>query len=265
MNDINTPLLCASARRYEARLLEALREAAGDSVRIEMLPTEEEVAWRLREGECDAALVSPLVYAADQSEYILLPGGCVAAVSATDDLLLTFNPGLHHFGTVGAVGVAAADRMLCEIVLREKYGMSPEFRDAQGSVDEVLAWADAVLEAREAAKQSSAIENTLDVIDEWFDMTQLPYVRSVIAARESAVTDSLAKIVETAGTRADLEVLEYLKSRLEEQFSPDERHVLPGHYRYVFDDAAREGLNEFFRLAFFYGLHRDVPLLNMPG
>lgn len=246
-------------------LLQALQAeaiAAGLSVHDEPPPT---VERRLREMETDLAVVSPGAYGERETDLAILPGACVAAVGATGDLLLHFHPGLRDFTRIAYSGPEGLDLILLRIVLAEKYGLQPEFLRVDGDLAAMLSKADAALAREESTPEigsDATAEGVIDVVDEWFDLTQLPFVRLLAVGWEQRMDKTLYELVERAGEAADREAIGELDRIMHGRSTLIGTEPIPGHYRFRFSEEVVEGLQAFFRYAFFYGLHRDIPHFN---
>ncbi|MBL0175284.1 MAG: hypothetical protein IPP94_08490 [Ignavibacteria bacterium] len=218
--------------------------------------------WELAEQVVEVALVSPLACARNQTDISILAGASVSATGGTGDTILLFNRGLHDFRTVACRSVDSPDALLAALVLREKYHMTPVLHQHAGSPAEALADVDAILLAGDQlAGIDPAAFPSIDIVDEWFDMTELPFVRAVVAGWDSNLNPAIAEAVRAAGNEADAAALVAVGEKMEHYYSTDAISPIPGHYRYSLDDDTRDAIDEFFRLLFFHGLHRDVPAL----
>ena len=248
---------------HNRRLLEELQLAAGPVLTMEDL-TASEASWSLAESMTDLALVSPLFFGKRESDVALMGGACVAAVGATGEWLLHFHRGLRSIGTVGYFGERGMATILAEIILKEKYGMHPRLQQLPTPADAAASRAlfdsvDALLTTGDAQRAHIDSPSHIDIIDEWFDMTQLPLVREVFIGWETRIDAAIDAAIRTAGEAADNEALRQLDAKMQGRGSDSELEALPAHFRYRFTEDVAEGLEEFFRLAFYYGLHRDIP------
>jgi predicted solute-binding protein len=221
---------------------------------------QDRVDWRFREDLCGVALVPPLVYGSAGSGHLVIPGASVSAVGATGDSLLAFRQGVPDLRRIAYTPHPFLDLTLAGIVLKEKYGANPEFIETHGTLDGNLANFDAVLldEAQLPVAGHDPV-GTLDLVDEWFDMTQLPYVHAVFAGQETLVTPEIAEAVRRSGERADSKGLALLEEEMAGKLGPDDMHAMHAHYRFGMDADIVESIETLFRLAFFHGFHHDVP------
>jgi predicted solute-binding protein len=216
-----------------------------------------DVEWNVLEMICDLGIISPEGYTRANKDMRLFDGVCVAAYGPTDDLNLYFKPGLHSITSVACIDVSPTDMILTNIILREKYDMSPIIKSFGGTVEQAMQGADAVLVS--TAKEDGISESVMDITNEWYDLTQLPYVKYLLAGWNLTINEHINSAIEETGRSADAVALTGLESRLAGTLSDEAEHEIPGHYRYTFEDEVLEGLEQFFRFAFFHGLHKDIP------
>ena len=257
------PSLAAHFTDRNRHLLEALSHEAGATLIPRNCETGE-AEHLLEESETDVALVSPLFFGRRESDLALLGGACVAAVGATGEWLLHFHRGLRDIRTVGYFGLPGMETMLAEILLREKYGMSPRMQrlpepSASRPAGMLFDSVDALL-TRGAGERSELVTTShIDLIDEWFDMTLLPLVHEVFIGWETRVDSGLDAAIRVAGAAADDAAVREIDAKLAGRGSDSETEALPAHFRYRFTEDVLEGMQVFFQLAFAYGLHRDIP------
>lgn len=257
------PSLAAPFHDSNQPLLDALRRVAGPALSIENM-TASETSWSLADAQTDLALISPLFFGKRESDVALLGGACVAAVGATGEWLLHFHRGMRSIETVGYFGERDMSVIVAEILLKEKYGMQPRMQQLPVQTDPAYAQAlfdtlDAVVTTSEARRAGITSPSHIDLIDEWFDMTQLPLVREVFIGWETRLDAALDATVRAAGEATDTDALRRVDESLQGRAAETEHESLPAHFRYRFTEDVLEGLQTFFHLAFYYGLHRDIP------
>lgn len=252
------PILVAHEHDRNRALLAAIEaEGAPALERRDLSPAD--VEWQLLEGEADIALASPLTFAKREADLSILSGACVAATGATGEILLQFRSGLRHIETVGFYGEPGLETMLTEVILKEKYGMHPRFFPMKRSPEQALAAVDALLFIPGRDEHPGESAQHIDIIDEWFDMTQLPFIREVLVAWKARMDDTIDESMRRAGEDMDAGMLEAVDEQMHGRGSETGRESLPAHYRYRFTPDAQEGLQTFFHMAFYHGLHRDIP------
>lgn len=257
------PTLAAHSTGHNRHLLDALHRVAGATLTLRDCSAGE-VDHLLAESETDVALVSPLFFGKRESDLALLGGACVAAVGATNEWLLHFHRGLRDIRTIGYFGESGMEAMLAEILLREKYGMSPRLQrlpepSNMHSAATLFGSVDALLTTHAEERAELASTSRIDLIDEWFDMTQLPLVREVFIGWESRLNPSLDAAVGAAGEYADTAALQGVEEKMHGGDPRDAVEAIPTHFRYRYTEDVIEGMQVFFHMAFAYGLHRDIP------
>ncbi len=215
------------------------------------------LALKLRNNEIDAAFLSPVDFAREYSEYRLLPGVSAASEGRSDAAVLLFHEQARSITTVAANPGYTAEIVLAHIVLVEKFGSAPTMVPTLLSPPEALRTADAALAVGDAALSLKGSTNKIDLTDEWMDLTELPFVHGVWAAREGVLTtgeidaiiDSCRKGVSLVGSAAGREGADYFT-----------------HFRYELDDRVQTALTEFLRMAYYHGIIGDIPDVKfLPG
>lgn len=257
------PTFAARYHENNRILLEELQRVSGPGLDMHDL-ADSDASWKLQESETDLALLSPLFFGKRESDLALLGGACVAAVGATGEWLLHFQAGLRSIRTVGYFGERGMPTILAEIILKEKYGMHPRMQQlpapsAATPLDALLSTVDALLTTSDAQRADILSPSHIDLIDEWYDMTQLPLVREVFIGWEARLSGAIDAAIRAAGEKADTVALQTVDEKMHGGDSLNAIEAIPSHFRYRYSDDVVEGLQVFFQLAFFHGLHRDIP------
>lgn len=216
---------------------------------------------QLMSREIDAAYLTPIDYARMSSDLQLLPTIGAASIIESRSVLLCIKRGIRELKTVALGAGTATDVVLAKIILDEQFKSSVAFVPVSGSVEQMLEKADAALLCGDAALTSNWDGPSLDLIEEWTEMTGLPFVHAVCATlvsdEKSADLEKLLVDAQTEG-KSNLPVcatrlaadLKLPAERIEEQLRLFQYGLLPTH---------TEAIEEFFRLAFFHGILQDVP------
>jgi len=210
--------------------------------------TPERLATKLREEELHGALLSPLEYASHYADLRILPGIGVVSEGEGASIDLVFKEGLRTFTKVAVDPSCSSEVLLARLVLAEKYETTPELVRRGTSLAASLENADAVLVVDRDMATDVAGANRIDLIGEWFDIAELPYVHLFWALRENAFSAS------------DLTALRDYSLEGTKSFDPyiDQIEYLE-QFRYDLDDAAVAGFTEFMRMAYYYGMLNDLP------
>ncbi len=249
-------------------------------------------AVRLKSNELDVALLSPIDYARNSSQYRIVPNICVSSKVGNRTVLLHFRKGLRKINTVAADIGLTSELVLAKIILTEKYNTSPQFipmiplspnaavgsrcsgsrkaGHAEKRHNVVAGWPDvpAMLKKADAAlivggpfvARSVDSECTIDLVEEWDDLTDLPYVLALWISRMDTLNPtnlySLKHSLEEGLRHLD----EIALSAAEEQ--PIEAEEYKSHlapFKFTLDEGAIDSLSEFYRYAFYYGMIGEVP------
>jgi len=205
-----------------------------------------ELSLELQQGNLDGALLSPIEYAKRYSRYQLLPDVGIVSEGESRLVLLEFRERSHTIRKIGFNPGSGTEVVLAHLVLKEKHGIAPQFipmpaKSPGGGVDAMLLVGDA---AQNAAQQT----NTIDLVDEWSDITGYPFVHALWVTRE--IEDSI------------LQALGVIFKRIDDPSINDDGGKFPTSPRFTLDRSAIDGLSEFYRMAFYHGILEDIPDLN---
>lgn len=241
--------LGATAQSYTRPLTDFLAGPSHLAGPVELIWDEPlPLALRLREEDVDAALLSPIDYGRDHSAYRLVSGISAHSSGRSNAVSLLFTRQSRTINTIAAELTRTSDMVLATLILKEKFHTTPGFIPIQSDPETMLGRADAVLLAGDQALRFSDHSNVLDLIDEWDDLTGLPFVHAVWAAREGILS---------------FEELGWLKSARDEGVkSLATASPAFSAFGYSLDEKALAGLTEFFRLSFYHGILKDIPELD---
>jgi chorismate dehydratase len=212
------------------------------------------LAQRLERRSLKGALLSPIDYARNASEYLIVPGSAVSSQSGNESIVIHFRQGVRAVKTLAVQPASASDIILAKILLAERFDIEPRILPFAGSLDSMLERADAALLAGDAAIGSvQERPEALDLVEEWIAATDLPYVHGFWCARENTLSE------------AEWSVLGGLGSRLEEPAPGAEGPSPEDIFSYDFPENVQEGIREFLRYAYYHGILPDVPDLRFFG
>ncbi len=221
--------------------------------------TAAENASRLVSGECGAAFITAIDFAKNSSDFSLyLPA--VSSKSASRSILLLTKPKIRTIRTVAFGAVASADVALTKIILAEKYELGVTFQPVSGSIEECLLKADAVLVSGDDALLLERGGSEIDLVDEWSDLTELPFVHFLCAGQNDMYSKNILSSLQSAAESA-VENFDATASHISTEKGIDVEEVKNylSNFSFVLDDDAVAGVNEFFRYAFYLGMLPDVP------
>lgn len=214
---------------------------------------------RMMAKECDAAYVAPMDYALNSSDLVIVPGIGASSSGFSGAARLYLRGRLETIRTMAVGTVSATDVVLARIVLGEKYDSAPAVVPAAGPVEAMLAKADCALVTGEALFGITASAPFLDLVDEWSDVTELPFVHTIAVMRDEGYSAPLAELLTASQQAGRLELDAVAEALAAERSLPQAgiREFL-SRFSYTFDDSSRESLETFFQMAFFHGMAGDV-------
>jgi chorismate dehydratase len=247
-------------------LLHALRRHGGFALTA---GSAAEIALRLRSGTLDASFVTPLEYARDGTDYVIIPGVALSSHLPSAAVTLHFREGLHTLSTIAVDPGAGSDIVLAMILLTEQFDLRPSVVPVAGDLDAMLRRADAALLSGNASlRQSGGHGNRLDLVEHWIDLTGLPYVHGFWCTRPGVLTPArLAAFEESASeaaAAADALTPATLDAGLPALHEDDLQAVINA-WAFAFNDSEQQAVTRFLEYAYFHGMLPDVPDLRFAG
>lgn len=227
-------------------------------------------AIALREGHLDLAFLTPIEYARESSLYYIVRGVAVSSRGGDGTVALLFREGIHRPTSLAVDPSSASEIVLARILLAEQFNLRPALVPYQGTPEEALKKFDAVLVVGDTALRTvQEHDNTLDLVEEWEDMTSLPYVYGFWCGREHAAAagDCDLLIQLCADGRRSLDALSEAAAREGRAGTMTALQIRDYLEGLSFDDTddVEEGLREFMRYAFYHGVLPDVGDLQYYG
>ncbi len=218
------------------------------------------LAKLLREREVHAALLSPLDYAKESSDYCIVPDAGVTS-TGNGSVVVRFREGVKQISTLAVDPAFASEIILTKIILAEEFNIKPSILPMHATVDIMLQKADAALLTGDVAfHQWGVSENIIDVVEEWNEMTGLPYVHALWCAWQSDLARKDAELLQSA-RRKGVEGIPDIAM----QFTKEQRRGVQEFlesFAYELAPDAREGLAEFMKYLYYHGVVADVADLN---
>ncbi|MEO8274991.1 MAG: menaquinone biosynthesis protein [Thermoanaerobaculia bacterium] len=209
------------------------------------------IADRLAAGTLDVGLM-PSIELARIPGLVVLPGLAIAATHEVRSVLLVSKVPIAEIRSVSLDENSRTSAALLRIILKNRYGLSPAFRPAPAALEPMLDGADAALIIGDPALSVPRDRYlVLDLAGEWLEMTGLPFVFAVWAAREEVATEKLVEPF-TASLELGLAELDAIvaETALETALPPAIlRDYFTRNLRYRMGPAERAGLAEFLRRA----------------
>lgn len=224
-----------------------------------------ENAIKLREGEIELGIISSLDYALKKETWRIVPNLCISSIQKIKHVQLFFKKGLKDIRKVAVDKNAASEAILLKILMREKFLMSPDYIEMEPDLEKMLLNAEAALIVGESSlNYYRTHRNRLDLNEEWLDMTGLPFVYAFWAGREILITSDDLNVIQSS---FDLGIknLEKLSKDYAQKHQEDwafYHDFFTQNLSYSFSDQEKDGLNEFYNYAFFYGFTEFIPDLH---
>ncbi|MEP0823537.1 MAG: hypothetical protein HRF44_11875 [Ignavibacterium sp.] len=241
---------------YLTPLTQGLEKAGFDLYRD--IPARLAIEFRDRPGFLRGAFLSPLDFARHGGNFRILPGVCAASSRPTGTIRLYVNPDRKSISTMAVDIRVTSEIVLARIILLEKFPNLPAdgnqltFVPMHPDPAGMLAKADAALVVTTAPSTAPEGLFSIDLVEEWSDMTDLPYVHGLWVVREDMFTGEELRAL-LAAKQAGVEALASADPSLKSYFDS---------FSYDFGSDQVESVGEFFRYAFFHGILGDVPDLN---
>lgn|GEM_PF-6237225 len=248
---------------YTQPLYHTLNSSSDTSEEL-LFDTPAEHIDKLMSNELNAAFIHPMDYALNSSDLIIFPGVGVSASGFASTVRLYLRSDVRNI-TVMAVGaVTTTDVVLTRLVLTEKYDSAPSILPVAGTIDDMLAKADCALVAGDAVLDVHSTRPYIDIIDEWSDISELPFVHAFCVTRGESFNKELSErlLISQEAGKNNLRAVADNLSR-DHRHSPDTIYNFLSHFSYGFDDQSRESLETFFQMSFYHGVLGDVPEINV--
>ena len=209
-----------------------------------------ELAIKLRRKELDGAFLSHIDYAKDYSMYRLLPQ--IAAVSRKESgaVLLIFREDARTIKKIGVDPAYESEIVLASIILTEKFEVRPQIIPTRSGIECLSQKADAYLACGDAAMKLREHRNKLDLVDEWQDITDLPFVHGFWVTREGALGKEEIDFIIRSGKEG--------ATRFGQSAEADGSGEL-SLFSYSFGETEIQAVSEFFRMAYYHGIIKDIP------
>ncbi len=219
--------------------------------------------------EAGCAFLSPLDYARQGGNYRMLPGSAVSSSSANGTIRLYIKSGTSNISTVAVDVRYTTEIILARIILLEKF---PNLASREGSIqfipmmadpDAMLAKADAALSVNPTPLSHNYDVFALDLVEEWSDLTELPYVHGFWVGRDESEDDPFLARLRSA-FYVDETRRENAATRIAQLYpiSHTDAQKYLAAFSYSFGKEQEESLSEFIHYAFYHGVIPDAPEIN---
>jgi chorismate dehydratase len=157
------------------------------------------LASMLREGEISAGLVS-VAACFSNPDLRIMPDISISCIGPAYSVKLFYKGRLESIRRVALDVSSLTSVLLARVILRERYNLQPEFIDMPPVLPRMLDECDAAVVIGDAAMQISANwgGDSIDLGEEWHNLTGLPFVFAVWAVNPALTEPRLADILHRA-------------------------------------------------------------------
>lgn len=212
----------------------------------------------LREDKLDAAFLSPVEYARHSNLFSIIPNIAVSSEGFSKTISLFFKEGLKEIKSIATDLKNPSEMVLVKIVMLEKYDINPQFIPQTGSLNDMLEQADSALIIGDPNLSSlKEYQNKLDLVDEWYDITELPYVHGFWISREGKLTQGEIELIQKSASYGATHLTEI--ASLFRDYQTDELVEYLSAFNYEFNSRTESGLSEYLRMAYYHHIIDDLP------
>lgn len=208
------------------------------------------------DGLLDVALLPAIRYF-DNDEYRIIPGISISTKGMVESVNLFLKKDINSIKEVALDTSSLSSRVLTAIILQKRYGLNPDFVDWNNGLDIDRSNSDAILLIGDnAMKIKNQKYMVLDLGDEWYKLTHLPFVFAFWVTKCDKKLHGFDKILQKTkknGIKAIDEISEIEAGRL--NFSKHEcLYYLSKSIIYDLGENEVKGLKKFYDYALKLGL-----------
>jgi chorismate dehydratase len=211
------------------------------------------IARTLREGGLSAALLAPTDYARDSSAYRIIPEAAVSSAGPSGPVRLHFRSRARTITRLAADPSSSSEIILARILLAEEFDSAPQIVPHPGPLGAMLETAEAALVVGGSSwGPGEPAADSLDLIEAWQELTDLPFVYGIWCAYERALPEAEARRIQAAHREAQAET---------ESLSVASPQNSPALFQYSGQTLQEESVQELLHYAYYHGILADVPEL----
>ncbi len=238
-------------------LTEALRTNDAFQLVEEPRPS---LAKQLREQELNAALLSPLEYAKDSSDYCIVPKVGAVSEIGNGSIAVRFHEGGKKIQTLAVNPLFVWEIVLTKIVFAEAFDIDLTIVPMNATPEVMLQKAGAALFVGDSAVEVMGTDSIIDITEEWNQLTGLPLVHAIWCGRAGDLTNEDITQLQQSALKGTSGINDIVLAAL-----PDDREALQRFlesFSYEMNDGAEEGLAEMMKYFYYHGITPDVSELN---
>jgi predicted solute-binding protein len=209
-------------------------------------------AQEVEDGATQIGLV-PVAEVARQGLEIV-PGVGISCLGAVRSILLFSRVPWEKIRTLAADSSSRTSVQLARVILRERFGVEPRITAYQPELDAMMKQADAALIIGDPALRVDLHQTSyewLDLGDEWFRLTQLPFVFAMWAGKPKLPVEELEDLTRASYEFGKARLTEIIASEYAQRGISHELadEYLRRHIRFEIGPQEQRGLETFFELA----------------
>jgi chorismate dehydratase len=245
----------------------------GPSTNLQLLvefPSQLAVSLQKRTADLRCAFLSPVDYARHGGDYLIVPGIAVSSTARSNVIKLYVNPKVRNIDTLAVDIRVTSEIILAKILLSEKFpNLASDTHQLQiipmlPDLQQMLRKADAALIVNFSPQKGKSEDIfCLDLVEEWSDLTGLPYVHGMWVAHDDADMEKVLPELQRASElgRSHLaEIARSLSKKHDLTIESGKEYLASFHYD--LGEREQEGLSQFIRYAYYHVVLPDVPDLN---
>lgn len=215
----------------------------------------------------DLGFITAADYARHNQHLRLVKDFAVSSVGAVGCALLFFRESLHHFDSVACFVPASQYRLLAELVLNEFYEMEVDWQvlEPPASLEQALSLYPAcLLEGDDAFDYFLKNERNLDLLEEWYDKTNLGYTHQLLAVHQDIEASDFVASLELARQIGMRNLMPIAKAyaRGKENSWDFYFDLLNEKFQYFPTEETWDYLRQYFEYLFYYGIIEHIPELH---
>jgi len=230
------------------------------------IPAKNALKLSERSEEIRTAFLSPIDYARHGGEYCIVPNICIASSKPTNTIQLVLKSELRAIDCIAVDVRYTSEIILAKIIIEEKYRTSLSRKNLQfipmmPDIDAMLAKADGALLVNEIPnpKENAGIF-LLDLVEEWNDLTDLPYIHGFWVGREEEMTEQEAEALFAAkknGVLLQPQIAQTVAQQRNLQIGVMTEYF--ASFSYDLGEREEQSLEKFIQYSYYHGVIGDVP------
>jgi predicted solute-binding protein len=214
----------------------------------------------------DAALISPLDYARHGGSFRIVPGIGVSVAGPTGVSFIRVRQDATAIATLATDLRSTYDLALTTLLLREKFpamggeAVPPKIVPVQDARSIGFEKSDAVLDWQPQPAIEQPEDFSLDLYEEWVDLTELPLVLLLWVVREDVESIPVFNKIAASMQSGLTSIPSIAHEQTEIRSLPETTiHAYLQRHEYGLSEGHVDAVDTLFRLAYTYGMLGDIP------